>query len=123
VGSVASFSAGLGAEIGTASNVSGSGRGHSQTAPEQSALRGPAVGDWIFSDGVDVLGVTKKAIRVLWAEQGFTSAPSLANAGARAAASDFERFGLRLVEDSIFGVNTYVEFLCKLHSKIVSMWE
>ncbi len=31
---------------------------------------------------------------------------------------DRARFSLRLVEDSIHGVNSYVDFLCKLHSKI-----
>ena len=34
--------------------------------------------------------------------------------------SDRNRFALRLIEDSVYGVNSYIDFLCKLHSKIQS---
>lgn len=46
----------------------------------------------------------KQELRVVWADEP-PNATSL-------------RFGVRLVEDSIYGVLSYVDYLCKLHSKI-----
>jgi len=46
----------------------------------------------------------KQEVRVVWADE-LNSPVAL-------------RFGMRLVEDSIYGVMSYVDFLCKLHSRI-----
>ena len=34
---------------------------------------------------------------------------------------EYIRFTTRLVEDSVFGAQSYVDFLCKLHTKIKMM--
>lgn len=52
------------------------------------------------------LGYGPKELRVIWGDD--TSFRP----------KDRAKFALRLVEDSVYGVNSYVDFLCKLHAKI-----
>jgi hypothetical protein len=49
---------------------------------------------------------SKQELRVVWADEAPTP--------------ETLRFGVRLVEDSVYGVLSYVDWLCKLHSKIQS---
>ena len=37
--------------------------------------------------------------------------------------ADTLRFGIRLVEDSIYGANSYVDYLCDTHTKILKQIE
>lgn len=57
-------------------------------------------------DALRARSPSKQELRVVWADEPPNST-SL-------------RFGMRLVEDSIYGVLSYVDHLCKLHSKIQS---
>jgi len=51
-------------------------------------------------------GYSCKQLRVVWGDS------------SQLCPKDRARFALRLVEDSVYGVNSYVDFLCKLHAKI-----
>jgi hypothetical protein len=55
-------------------------------------------------DALRAASAVKQELKVVWADESQTP--------------DSARFGLRLVEDSVYGVMSYVDFLCKLHSKI-----
>ena len=55
-------------------------------------------------DALRAASSIKQELRVVWGDE-----PQTAHS---------QRFGMRLVEDSIYGVMSYVDFLCKLHSKI-----
>ena len=47
----------------------------------------------------------KGELKVVWADE-------------QAQTPDSYRFGIRIIEDSIFGVMSYVDYLCKVHSRI-----
>jgi len=49
---------------------------------------------------------SKQELRVVWADEAPTQ--------------ETLRFGVRLVEDSVYGVLSYTDFLCKIHSRVQS---
>lgn len=51
----------------------------------------------------------KQDLKIIWAELASSMRP------------EYVRFTTRLIEDSIFGTQSYVDFLCKMHSKIKTL--
>ena len=56
-------------------------------------------------DALRAEAVHKGELKVVWADE-------------QAQTPDSYRFGIRIIEDSIFGVMSYVDYLCKVHSRI-----